>query len=99
MRKFSFCRLMATITTVQAAIISSRTEQIKYSEMPLASSRPHSATPAMMPPMEKAIRLEKEFIKRSYWAVSSTRLSSTLPRMRVSRLTWYRSQMRRRVSI
>ena len=66
LQKLSRWRELATMTTVQTAMISSRTAKIRYSETPFASSRPHRPTPAMMPPMAKAIRRAKRFINLSY---------------------------------
>lgn len=48
---------------------------------------------------DREILQAKRVMKASYFAVSATRLSSTLPRRSVSRFTSYRSQICNKVSI
>ena len=66
---------------------------------PSVSSRPHMPVPAMIAATARETRPAKRVIKSSYFAVSAVRLSSTLPRRRVSRFTLYKSQIRSNVSI
>ena len=90
MRKLSYWMPLVTMTTTEIVTINmnSATASIRKESEGLNAQRSIiSATPAMIAEMDRAIRRENRFMKSLYRAVSLTRLSSTLPRSRVSILT------------